>query len=134
MRLLTTKVMNKKLPKFFRIFSLIIATTFSTASFAQQIPCPPNIDYEFGSLLLWECEIGQSVTGGTQANFTGATTVLPMANRHVITSGTATDQYGGFPQVCPGGGNYSLKLVKNSARGAAERVKYYLEVPAGINN
>ena len=132
MQLKSITTLFTKTIQFLCVFT--IATTIAINSHAQQIPCPPNIDFEFGSLLLWECEIGTSQTGTTQANFTGATTVLPIPGTHDITSGGGTDPYGGFPVVCPIGGNYSLRLGNNSSGQGAERVKYYLQVPAGINN
>jgi gliding motility-associated-like protein len=95
-------------------------------SLGQSISCPPNIDFELGNLNNWVLYTGSCCPISTPA--LGA-----VANRHTITSGAGVDPYGGFPIVAPGG-NYSLKLG-NSINGAqAERARYYVHVPAGINN
>jgi gliding motility-associated-like protein len=45
-------------------------------------------------------------------------------------SGTGTDKYGGFPVVPPGGGIFSFRLGNDSIGAQAERVRYFLKVPA----
>jgi len=55
-------------------------------------------------------------------------------NRHTWTTGTGTDPYGGFPIVSPGGGLHSLKLGNNGIGALAERARYTLTVPSGVNN
>jgi len=115
--------------------SLLMGAFTSTA---QQIPCPPNIDFEFGDFTFWTGQTGGSQTGSaaTGAVFINPVNVLPamVPTRFQVTSGTGTDMYGGFPVVCPGGGAHSLKLGNNVTGAQAERVRYKVQVPAGINN
>ncbi|MBS1772097.1 MAG: gliding motility-associated C-terminal domain-containing protein [Bacteroidetes bacterium] len=93
---------------------------------AQTTTCPANIDFEQGNFTNWLCYTGTCCAINTP-------TAGVVAGRHTITSGTATDPYGGFPIVSPSG-NYSLKLGNNSVGSQAERAKYYVHVPAGVNN
>ncbi len=94
---------------------------------AQTVYCPPNIDFESGNFSNWVlytgscCPISTTVSG-------------PVATRHTITSGAGVDPYGGFPVVAPGVGFYSLKLGNDSIHSQAERARYYVHIPAGLNN
>jgi len=58
----------------------------------------------------------------------------PVTLRHTLTSGTGTDAFGNFPIVAPGGGVYSLKLGNMYGGAEAERARYYVTVPSGVNN
>jgi gliding motility-associated-like protein len=89
--------------------------------------CPTNIDFEQGNFFNWTCFTG------TCCPINCPTNSGPLAGRHEITSG-GTDQYGNFPVVAPGGGQYSLKLGNNNTGAQAERVRYYVNVPVGLNN
>lgn len=105
--------------KYLSILFIFIAQN----AFAQSF-CPPNLDFETGSYANWHFYTGFCCPISTP---TLTTSALP--NRHVITSGTGVDPYGGFPVV--GGGSYSLKLGNDSAGKQAERARYYIHVPAG---
>src|SRR5690606_2372230 len=105
--------MFKKLPFLTLLLSLCVS------GYAQQIPCPPNLDFEFGDFTSWEPFIGTASPGVANPpapavpmtvvnNWQGGLGVI--AGRHTVTSGTGTDYYGGFPVVAPGGGSHSLKL------------------------
>lgn len=96
--------------------------------FSQTVSCPTNIDFELGNFTNWRLYTGTCCAINTPT-LSGA-----VANRHVITSGTANDPYGGFPIVSPGSGSYSLKLGNNSVGAQAERARYHVKVPAGIND
>jgi gliding motility-associated-like protein len=111
----------------FRRLLLLILLLHTIPAFAQ-FTCPPNIDFEDGNTGSWKFYTGTCCPIATPT----LTTALP--NRHVITSGTGTDYYGGFPVVAPGGGTYSLKLGNNSTGAQAERATYFVHVPAGVNN
>jgi gliding motility-associated-like protein len=93
--------------------------------FAQTIYCPSNLDFEQGNLNNWKFDTGSCCPIVTTP-VTG-----PIANRHVLTTGTNTDTYGGFPIVAPGGGSYSLKLGNYLVGRQAERARYYVQVPPG---
>jgi gliding motility-associated-like protein len=107
---------------------LLLTLLISAHAYGQTNVCPPNINFEDGNLNHWLFSTGSCCPIVTPVN-TGA---LP--NRHVLTSGTATDQYGNFPIVAPGGGSYSLKIGNNSTGAQSERARYYVRVPAGVNN
>ena len=95
---------------------------------AQTVSCPPNIDFENGNLNNWQFYTGSCCPINTP------TLSGPQANRHVLTTGAAVDPYGGFPIVSPGGGSHSLKLGNNSTGAQAEKARYYIHVPANVNN
>lgn len=104
------------------ITGLIFA--YCSGAYAQSIPCPPNIDFEYGNFSNWELYVGSCCPISTP------TLSGPVATRHGITNGTSTDFYGGFPIVAPNGGNYSLKLGNDNVFGQAERARYYVHVPS----
>lgn len=109
--------------KQFLIFSAILFFVFVPKTYSQISFCPPNIDFEQGNLSNWEFYTGQCCPLNASTN-TGA-----IANRHVLTSGSGTDPYGGFPIVAYGGGSYSLRLGNNINGRQAERARYYIRVP-----
>src|SRR4051812_34546070 len=95
---------------------------------AQAVTCPANIDFTLGNFNNWSCYTGTCCPINTPTN-SG-----PVANRHVITTGAGVDSYGGFPIVAPGGGTYSMKRGNDLTGAQAERIRYYIPVPAGFNN
>ena len=98
--------------------------------FAQNANCPANIDFEFGNFTNWDCFIGStSVSGGT--NVITLTPSAPMPGRHeIISAATAgNDPYGHFPQLCPYGGQYSVKLGNNGTGSEAEGISYTFQIP-----
>ncbi len=101
---------------------------FSSRLNAQSYTCPPNLDFESGNFNYWELYTGSCCPILT------ITMSGPVAGRHTITSGTGVDPFGGFPVVAPGGGVYSLKLGNSSTGRQAERARYWVHVPAGVNN
>jgi gliding motility-associated-like protein len=106
--------------------------------FAQAPGCPPNIDFEFGDLSLWECRIG-FVQAPTPASLPYSAIITntitpPIPNRHTITSGPGVDPYGLFPVVAPGGGTKSLRLGNDSVYFEAERVVYKLKIPVNMDS
>ena len=106
------------------------------ASFAQ---CPPNIDFEQGNFNGWQCWVGNTaaVGGKNVITWNPNTPVTPVANRHTILAsafpGNGVDPYGGFPQNCPNGSGYSVKLGNNTGGAQAEGVSYTFTIPAGQN-
>jgi len=106
-------------------FNKLLAFIISIFCFVSaEAQCPPNIDYETGTLNYWNCFTGTCCPINT------ATSTAPVFGRHTIVSGGATDPYGGFPVVCPQGGKYSLKLGNSNVGSEAERVRFYLHIPA----
>lgn len=114
----------KKLP------ALII---FIFSFLSAQAQCPPNIDFETGTLYHWNCFTGTPPVGGC-CPISTPTSSGPVLTRHTIVSGSATDPYGGFPVVCPLGGKYSLKLGNDDIGAQAERVRFYLHIPPNATN
>lgn len=116
-----------------RILLLLISLiTLKNVTYSQS-SCPPNIDFENGDFSSWEC-----FTGATDAQ--GAKNVInlipspPTAGRHeIISSKTDKDRYGGFTQLCPYGGNYSVKLGNDGTGKGAEGISYTFVVPANID-
>ncbi|MEO6541158.1 MAG: hypothetical protein ABIN74_09220, partial [Ferruginibacter sp.] len=110
---------------------LLLLTIFSVSSKTILAQCPPNIDFEQGDFTGWQCYIGSFSGGILNLNPTP-----PTANRHVMISAVPAnlrDPYGNFPQKCPNGSNYSIKLGNNATGGQAERVSYTFTIPATQN-
>jgi hypothetical protein len=59
---------------------------------------------------------------------------IPGKSRHFITSGSGTDPMGGFPIVAPLGGANSVRLGSDSIGARAERVQYFIHVPAATTS
>lgn len=92
---------------------------------AQSSNCPPNLDFETGTYANWRFYTG-TCCGINTPNQTPPVTTFGKT-RHVLTTGTGVDYYGGFPVV--GAGAFSLKLGNDSVNKQAERARYYLQVP-----
>ena len=115
-------------------YFLLIALFYSIFYNASAQNCPPNIDLEQGNFNNWDCSIGftSSVNG---QNIISLQPSLPTPGRHQIISADSTgkiplDEYGNFPQLCPYGGKYSVKLGNNISGGEAEGISYTFTVPA----
>jgi gliding motility-associated-like protein len=113
-------------------FTTILILLLSQAVFSQAANnCPPNIDFEEGTLANWDCFIG-STKDSAGINIINLQPSPPTANRHEIitrTSLPANDFYGGFPRLCPYGGNYSVKLGNTSTLRGAEGLSYTFQIP-----
>ena len=107
---------------------LFLAVFFGHSLDLSAQSCPPNIDFELGNTSFWQYFTGTCcpivTPAGTAAIF----------DRHTLTTGSGVDPYGLFPTVAPGGGSYSLRLGNNSAGAEAEKARYYVHVPSGIND
>ncbi|MDI9366627.1 MAG: PKD domain-containing protein [Flavobacterium sp.] len=116
-----------------RILLLLIGLiTLHGIAFGQNT-CPPNIDFENGDFANWECFTGTTSVGGTK-NIISLTPSAPVAGRHeIISSPTNKDKYGGFPELCPYGGKYSVKLGNDASGSLAEGISYTFTVPANID-
>jgi len=109
-----------------------ILLILTIAAFSQ---CPPNIDFEDGTLSNWDCFIGSTsvyndpVTSlPTNKIFLNPT--APMGNRHqLVTAGSGMDPYAGFPMLCPYGGTYSVRLGNDATNAEAEGMSYTFTVP-----
>lgn len=111
----------------------LLALSFLQTAFSQN--CPPNIDFESGDFTNWECFTGSTRVVSGQNSITLSPSG-PVAGRHDIISASSlptNDPYGGFPRLCPYGGNYSVKLGNNGTGAQAEGLSYTFVVPASID-
>lgn len=106
-------------------FLYLLAGMYSK-SFAQG-GCPPNIDFEQANLGYWEMYTGSCCP-------ISANTLGIVSGRHDLVTGVATDEFGLFPVVAPSSGLYSLKLGNKQTGAQAERARYYIHIPNGLNN
>jgi len=92
--------------------------------------CPPNLDFEMGNFTNWECQAGIVDPSGTLI----MTPTPPLPFRHtIISSATAgRDPYGNFPELCPNGSGFSVKLGNNSGGHQAEGVSYTYTIPSTL--
>lgn len=106
------------------VLTLLILTL---TAFTQ---CPPNIDFEDGNLAYWDCFTGSTGSSNGQ-NFINLNPSSPIPGRHQLISSTnaGMDPYGGFPMLCPYGGNYSVKLGNDGTNAEAEGMSYTFTVP-----
>ncbi len=98
--------------------------------------CPPNIDFEEGTLTNWNCFIGSVDSVGT-TNVIAVTPSAPINNRHRVyprTMPSALDPFGLFPINPPDGSNYAVKLGNTNIGAQAERIQYVLHVPLNDSN
>ena len=99
-------------------------------AFSQNVNCPPNIDFETGTLDHWDCSIGHvdTVMGASQITLTPCD---PTPGRHeIIDFNTAGfDAYGDFLEASPYGGRYSVKLGNTSVGKEAEGISYTFQIP-----
>ncbi|MGH2552830.1 MAG: hypothetical protein ACRDEB_03895, partial [Chitinophagaceae bacterium] len=107
-----------------------LAFSMLTGAKAQVGLCPNNLDFEQGDFSNWICRAG-GAGGPYPLPLTG-----PIAGRHTIidrlTAGT--DPFGFFPEICPNGSNYSLKLGNHQTGAQAESISYTYAIPAGLSN
>lgn len=108
------------------LLSLLLTFIFYT-SIAQ---CPANIDFELGNFTNWKCFAGlvDTLNGNNVITLNSS---APLAGRHVIIDSAAAllDSYGLFPQICPYGGKYSVKLGNNDTNNEAEGISYTFQIP-----
>jgi len=116
------------------VAGLFLFLCFAGKTYSQST-CPPNLDFENGDFSNWECFIGNTDTAAGKNRITLFPSP-PTFNRHQIISAfnnPGMDPYGGFPQLCPYGGNYSVKLGNTSTGAEAEAISYTFQVPTTID-
>lgn len=115
----------------FKIFFWIIGLLFSSnQALSQAGLCPPNLDFEMGDFTNWECQAGIVDPAGNLV----ISPTPPLANRHTIISAATAgvDPYGGFPELCPNGSGFSVKLGNSSGGHQAEGVSYTYTIPSTL--
>lgn len=112
---------------------LISLITLHNITSAQNT-CPPNIDFENGDFANWDCFTGTTSASSSQTNLISLNASAPTAGRHeIISSTTAKDAFGDFPQLCPYGGKYSVKLGNSGTGAQAEGISYTFTVPVNVD-
>lgn len=111
-----------------RLFTLLLLLGLSFSARAQVGLCPPNLDFENGNFFGWECRYGITDNGLPLPG------VGPVDGRHtIISEATAgTDIYGGFPELCPNGSGYSVKLGNNGTGKQMESLSYTYTIPSTL--
>ncbi|MBS1588159.1 MAG: gliding motility-associated C-terminal domain-containing protein [Bacteroidetes bacterium] len=134
------------------LLTCCLLSLWTTRSVAQNITCPPNIDWEMGDTTGWIGQVGGPdantgpygtlpggviTTGIIYPNKTTITTPVTgfLPGRFTITNTSMpNDQYGAFPVVSPLGGGHAIKIGDDIVNNAAERVQYAFTVPSNNNN
>jgi gliding motility-associated-like protein len=96
---------------------------------AQTGLCPSNLNFELGDFTGWECRYGSALDP------------LPFPNlgiqpgRHTIIDSTipSVDPFGSFPQSCPNGSRYSVKLGNQTPGAQAESISYTYTIPSALS-
>lgn len=118
-----------------RFLILALVSTLLYTTVTAQGTCPPNIDFEQGNFSHWDFSTGTTYSMGVQ----NVIDLKPdstdsMSIRHKIISADPSgviplDPYGKFPQLCPYGGKYSVKLGNDDVNAQAEGISYTFNVP-----
>ncbi|MBM3415157.1 MAG: T9SS type B sorting domain-containing protein [Bacteroidetes bacterium] len=109
---------------------VLLAGCFFKKVNAQTGLCPSNLDIELGDFTGWTCRYG----------VTSDPLPLPglgvVPGRHtIINSATAgLDPYGFFPEMCPNGSNFCVKLGNSQTGAQAESVSYTYTIPSTVSN
>src|SRR4026209_2727329 len=122
--------MSRRFTKYFFYFLLTVGAF--TAANAPVGLCPSNLDFEGGDFSGWECRYGSATNplGSPLPNIG----VIP--GRHtIITAATAgIDPLGFFPEMCPNGSGYGVKLGNYQTGTQAESISYTYTIPATLSN
>jgi gliding motility-associated-like protein len=113
-----------------KLYLLTLSFLFSSICVNAQVAnCPPNIDFEAGDFTNWQCFTGTTfVNAGV--NIISLTPSPPTPIRHeIVTLASGNDSYGGFPKLCPYGGQYSVKLGNSNTGSEAEGISYTFQIP-----
>lgn len=116
---------------FARLYMLLSVLLFSYSTLLAQ-DCPPNIDFESGTLNNWTCYTGTVAAVSGDHVFSLSPSNGPISGRHTIFSrlDNMIDPYGGFPVTAPNGSGYSVRLGNDQAGGQAEGISYEFRIPS----
>ncbi len=109
------------------IFLYFLTGIFFTGSNAQPGFCPSNLDFELGDFSGWECRAGSATSFPLPIT-------PPIPGRHTIINRltAGTDPYGFFPEICPNGSDYSVKLGNHTPGTQAESISYTYTIPSTL--
>ncbi|RYY21866.1 MAG: PKD domain-containing protein [Chitinophagaceae bacterium] len=109
---------------------LLVACLLSLCAVFGQ-GCPPNIDFELGTLDGWDFFTG-STSVDSNKNVISLSPSAPQPGRHELINTSSIgvkDKYGNFPILCPYGGTTSVKLGNDQTQHEAEGLSYTFTVP-----
>ncbi len=111
------------------ILCLLLAGSFFNKARAQGGLCPSNLDFELGDFSGWECR------AGTANNYPLPITG-PIPGRHTIISAATAgfDPFGFFPELCPNGSGFSVKLGNQVNGSQAESISFTYTIPLTAPN
>ncbi|HWR34174.1 MAG TPA: gliding motility-associated C-terminal domain-containing protein [Chitinophagaceae bacterium] len=111
-------------------FIIVFSTMPFTRSSAQIGLCPPNLDFEQGDFANWVCQAGIVDPGGNLI----LNPTPPIPGQHtIITAATAgQDPWGFFPENCPNGSGYSVRLGNSGGNHQAESISYTYNIPSTL--
>ena len=120
---------------FNKTFAALLLCMNTLQGVSQGVNCPPNIDFEMGDFTNWECRVGV-VTSSPGSNMITWAYNGQTFNRHTIipASSTDVDRLGLFPQSCPNGSGYSIRLGNELSGAEAESVSFTYDIPSSITN
>lgn len=95
--------------------------------------CPSNLDFETGDFTNWECRWGYVDAPGN-VNTVHLDNLGQVPGRHsIISRATAgIDPYGRFPEICPNGSGYSVRLGSSGGGHEAESISYTYTIPSTL--
>ncbi len=113
------------------LLSYIVIFAINTVN-AQVGLCPSNLDFEMGDFTNWQCQAGTVDPIGRLI----LSPTAPIPGRHsIITAATAgNDVWGRFPEICPNGSGFSVKLGNSGGGHEAEGMSYTYTIPSTLTN
>lgn len=113
--------------KFFFGFAAFLS---GNIALSQSGLCPDNLDFEQGDFSGWECRYGSATT----PLYLQLPNIGIQPGRHtIITAATAGfDPFGFFPELCPNGSGFSVKLGNHQTQTQAESISYTYTIPATL--
>ena len=112
-------------------FFIIVLSIMSVAKSRAQVGlCPPNLDFEQGDFNNWVCQAGiVNIDGSLSLSPTP-----PIPGQHTIISAASAgqDPWGFFPENCPNGSGYSVRLGNSGGNHQAESISYTYNIPATL--
>lgn len=111
-----------------RTYLLIVILLANFKIVKSQISnCPENMDFELGNLNNWKFGTGMCCP------ISASPINSAIAGRHELLSGSGLDQYGSFPIVPSGNGNFVLRLGNNKNGSESETASYSFVVPNSLD-